>query len=90
MQKGASQNEKHLCYVIRIQYGEFFVKIIFNFFYSLFTNRIFQDCKQAKKLAAFADGVIVGSAIVKIVEQYGIECVPHVGKYIHKMLDAVK
>ena len=27
--------------------------------------------EQAKKMAAFSDGVIVGSAIVKIVAQYG-------------------
>ena len=31
--------------------------------------------EQAKRMAAFADGVIVGSAIVKLAEQYGRDCV---------------
>ncbi len=34
--------------------------------------------KQAeKKMAAQSDGVIVGSAIVKLCEKYGADCVPH-------------
>lgn len=46
--------------------------------------------EQAKKVAAFSDGVIVGSAIVKIVEQYGFECVPHVAGYTRMMKNAIK
>ena len=34
--------------------------------------------KQAKKMAAQSDGVIVGSAIVKLCEKYGADCVPHI------------
>ena len=32
--------------------------------------------KQAEKMAAQSDGVIVGSAIVKLCEKYGADCVP--------------
>ncbi|HHY91650.1 MAG TPA: tryptophan synthase subunit alpha [Clostridiales bacterium] len=45
--------------------------------------------EQAAKMAAFSDGVIVGSAIVKIVEQYGSQCVPHVEEYVRRMKTAV-
>lgn len=33
--------------------------------------------EQAKKMAVQADGVIVGSAIVKLCESYGADCVPY-------------
>jgi len=46
--------------------------------------------EQASKVAEYSDGVIVGSAIVKIVEQYGYECVPHVAEYVRIMKNAVK
>ena len=45
--------------------------------------------EQAAKMAAVADGVIVGSAIVKIVEQYGIDCVSHVTEYVRRMIKAI-
>lgn len=45
--------------------------------------------EQAVKMAGFADGVIVGSAIVKIVEKYGFECVPRVAEYVRIMKNAV-
>ncbi|MEA4924050.1 MAG: tryptophan synthase subunit alpha [Syntrophomonadaceae bacterium] len=45
--------------------------------------------EQAGKMAQLADGVIVGSAIVKIVEQYGRDCVPHVAEYVRRMKQAV-
>lgn len=45
---------------------------------------------QAKAMAAVSDGAIVGSAIVKIVAQYGADCVPHVAQYVREMKDAVK
>lgn len=45
--------------------------------------------EQAKKMAQSADGVIVGSAIVKIIGKYGRECVPHVAEYVKSMKDAI-
>ncbi|NMA64766.1 MAG: tryptophan synthase subunit alpha [Clostridiaceae bacterium] len=44
---------------------------------------------QAMKISEYADGVIVGSRIVKIVEQYGSNCVPHVVEYVRMMKKAV-
>ena len=41
--------------------------------------------EQAKKMAALSDGAIVGSAIVKIVAQYGKDALPHVADYVKKM-----
>lgn len=46
--------------------------------------------EQARKMAALADGAIVGSAIVKIIAQYGREAVPHVAEYVKSMKDAVR
>ena len=46
--------------------------------------------EQAKKMAEQADGVIVGSAIVKLCEAYGAECVPHVAEYVKSMKDAIR
>ncbi len=45
--------------------------------------------EQAARMAKFADGVIVGSAIVKIIEEYGPQCVPHVIEYVSTMKNAV-
>ncbi|MFA9380388.1 MAG: tryptophan synthase subunit alpha [Acetanaerobacterium sp.] len=44
---------------------------------------------QATAIAQQADGVIVGSAIVKLVAQHGEACVPVVAEYVRKMKDAV-
>lgn len=44
---------------------------------------------QAAKMVQFADGVIVGSAIVKIVEKYGVDCMVPVTEYVRKMKKAV-
>ena len=44
--------------------------------------------EQAAKMAAISDGVIVGSAIVKIVAQYGNDCVPYVEDYVRSMKGA--
>lgn len=41
--------------------------------------------EQAKKMAGIADGAIVGSAIVKIIERYGREAAPYVGEYVREM-----
>lgn len=46
--------------------------------------------EQAAKISKFSDGVIVGSAIVKIIEQYGVDCVPHVVEYVRNMIKAIK
>ena len=41
--------------------------------------------EQAQKMAAVSDGVIVGSRIVKIVEEYGEKAVPYVKEYVGNM-----
>lgn len=45
---------------------------------------------QAKKMAAISDGAIVGSAIIKLLAQYGREAAPYVGEYVKAMKDAVR
>ena len=45
--------------------------------------------EQAEKMAKQADGVIVGSAIVKLCAQYGEDAVPHVARYVKEMKEAV-
>lgn len=45
--------------------------------------------EQAAKMSKFSDGVIVGSAIVKIVAEYGEGCVPHVVEYVRSMKNAI-
>lgn len=46
--------------------------------------------EQAKEYASFADGVIVGSAIVKIIEEYGENASDKVYGYVKSMTDAIK
>jgi tryptophan synthase alpha chain len=46
--------------------------------------------EQAKQMATLSDGAIVGSAIVKIIGQYGCECVQPVTDYVTKMVKAVE
>lgn len=46
--------------------------------------------EQAKKMADIADGAIVGSAIIKILEQYGKNAPVHVGEYVRAMKDALR
>ena len=45
--------------------------------------------EQAKQMAALSDGAIVGSAIVRIVEQYGKEAPEKVGGYVKAMKQAI-
>ena len=45
--------------------------------------------EQAKKMATSADGVIVGSAIVKIIAKYGREAAQPVFEYVKSMKDAI-
>jgi tryptophan synthase alpha chain len=44
--------------------------------------------EQAERMAQHADGVIVGSAIVKMCKEYGKDCVPHVAEYVKQMKEA--
>jgi tryptophan synthase alpha chain len=46
--------------------------------------------EQAKNMAEKSDGVIVGSAIMKICGTYGTECVPYVKQYVKEMKDAIR
>lgn len=46
--------------------------------------------KQAKEMVQYADGVIVGSAIVKIIAKYGRNAVPYVSEYVKSMKDAIR
>lgn len=45
--------------------------------------------EQAAKYSAIADGVIVGSAIIKIIEKYGKDAPKYVGEYVRSMKEAM-
>jgi tryptophan synthase alpha chain len=45
--------------------------------------------EQARAMAALSDGAIVGSAIVRIVEEYGKEAPERVGRYVGAMKQAI-
>ena len=45
--------------------------------------------QQAAQLAQYADGIIVGSAIVRLCQQYGAECVPPIQEYVRSMKRAI-
>lgn len=45
--------------------------------------------EQAKKMAAKANGVIVGSAIVKMCAKYGEHCIEHISQYVREMKEAI-
>lgn len=45
--------------------------------------------EQAAKMAGISDGAIVGSAIIKLVAQYGKVAAGPVGEYVRKMKDAI-
>ncbi len=45
--------------------------------------------EQAHKMAAIADGAIVGSAIIKLLEQYGKAAPEKIGAYVKSMKDAL-
>ena len=45
--------------------------------------------EQAHKMAAIADGAIVGSAIIKLLEQYGKDAPDKIGAYVKSMKDAL-
>ena len=46
--------------------------------------------EQAARMAGLADGVIVGSAIVGLIEKYGRQAPEHVGRYVKEMKDAIR
>lgn len=46
--------------------------------------------EQARAMTAQADGVIVGSAIVKLIAQHGRDSVPPVAEYVRQMKDAIR
>lgn len=45
--------------------------------------------EQARKMAGVSDGAIVGSAIVRLLEQYGKDAPPHIGAYVREMKAAL-
>ena len=45
--------------------------------------------EQAREMAGLADGVIVGSAIIKFLEQYGSNAPEQIGAYVNSMTDAM-
>lgn len=45
---------------------------------------------QAEKMASVSDGVIVGSAIVKLLEKYGKDAPGYIGGYVKSMKDAIR
>lgn len=45
--------------------------------------------EQAKEMAELSDGVIVGSAIVRLCGEYREQCVPFVQEYVKKMKEAL-
>lgn len=46
--------------------------------------------QQARDIAEISDGIIVGSAIVKIIEQYGCDCIDKVIEYVNSMIEAIR
>ena len=44
---------------------------------------------QAHDMAALADGAIVGSAIIKLLEQYGKDALEYIGAYVKSMKEAL-
>ena len=70
----------------------------FNAFFSLIKENASCPCcvgfgisspEQAKQMSSYCDGVIVGSAIVKIMESEGADCVKHVGEFTKSLADAI-
>ncbi len=45
---------------------------------------------QAEKMAGLSDGAIVGSAIIKLLEQHGTNAPEYVGEYVRSMKEAVR
>ena len=45
--------------------------------------------EQARKMAVISDGAIVGSAIIRLLEQHGKDAPSYVGEYVKSMKDAI-
>lgn len=45
--------------------------------------------EQAKKMSSYCDGVIVGSAVVKLIEKSGRDSVPEVGEFVKSLKDGI-
>lgn len=45
--------------------------------------------QQAREISAFSDGVIVGSAIIKIIKEYGSQAAQPVGEYVKEMKNSL-
>ena len=45
--------------------------------------------QQARSISSLADGVIVGSAIVKLASAHGRDCVPYIKEYVAEMKKAI-
>lgn len=45
---------------------------------------------QAKKMANIADGAIVGSVFIKLLEKYGTDAPQYIGEYVKSMKDAIR
>lgn len=46
--------------------------------------------EQAAQMASIADGAIVGSAIVRLIEEHGRDAAPYVGDYVRAMKEALR
>ena len=46
--------------------------------------------EQARSMANLSDGAIVGSAIIRLLEQYGKDAPEHIGAYVKQMKDALR
>lgn len=46
--------------------------------------------EQARQMAGVSDGAIVGSAIIKLLAQYGTQAPDHIGAYVKTMKDALR
>jgi tryptophan synthase alpha chain len=46
--------------------------------------------EQARHFAQFSDGVIVGSAIERLIEEHGRDAAPFVYEYVRSMKDAIR
>lgn len=45
--------------------------------------------EQARKMAQISDGVIIGSAIVKLLEEYGKDAPEYIGEYVKSIKEAI-
>lgn len=46
--------------------------------------------EQAKKMASIADGAIVGSAIIKLLEKYIVGAPKYIGEYVKSIKDTIR